>query len=337
MRNATREQFSQLQAAMLGAYGAAAAAGQKFEITIPKEIALNDKVQESDAFLQMITMAGVTDTTGQALDLGVDGMLAKRTDTNNKSRQPHILGGPDGSEWTVKLTEFDVGIKYITLDQWARYPDFLQRYMKHVYRAIALSRLSIGWHGKTAAAESDPQANPNGEDVNIGWLQTLKTGNSANYMTEGATAGKITIGAAGDYKNLDALVYDLYQGIPIHRRTGNEVAIIGSALIADDVNKGLNKHAQTPTEKNVGITTLAGSYGGIGAIQVPKFHDMGVMVTDPANLQLLYQEGQSRRMTKDEPERNRVVDYISSNDAYAIRDLKAAAAVEAGNVEFKES
>jgi len=338
MRNQTRQQYNLLLAAMVASYGEAAAAGQKFEVTIPKETTLNDRVQESDTFLKMITMAAVTDSTGQALDLGVESMLAKRTNTDDKDRSPSILGAPDGSQWTVKLTEFDVGMKYETLDQWARYPNFRERYMQHVYRAIALSRLTVGWHGISAAAETDPATYPNGEDVNIGWLQTLATGNSSNYMTQsGATADVISIGAAGDYANLDALVYDLYQAIPIHRRTGNEVAIVGAALVADDINKGLNKHAQTPTEKHAGITTLAGSYGGLSAIQVPKFQDMGVVVTDPANLQLIYQESATRRMTKDQAERNRVVDFISSNDAYAIRDMKAMAAVKADNVQFVEA
>lgn len=340
MKNTTRKLYNMLIAGMAKKYGIEPADVEKaFSIDIPQETSLNDKIRESSEFLNMITMQGVDDSKGQALEMGVSGLLAKRTQVSGSTkRQPTMLGSPDGSKWETALTEFDVGINYLTLDQWARYKDFFERYMMAVYSKIALDRLTIGFHGQSVAAQSDPVANPLGQDVNKGWHKILQENNSANYMTQsGSVADKITIGAAGDYKNLDALAYDLLSGIPVQHRTGDEVVIVGAALVADDVNKGLTKHAQTPSEKTNGITKLAGSYGGLNAVQVPKFPDMGVMVTDTANLQLLYQEGKMRRHAKEEPESNRVVDYISSNDAYAIGNTKAIAAVNADNVEFKES
>lgn len=337
MKNQTRILFNKLQAAMAATYGVADVT-QKFAVEIPLETKLNDAVQASIGFLNQITMAGVEDSKGQALQLGVSGLLAKRTNTATKDRTPSMLGGPDGTTWQTVLTEFDVGIGYSLLDQWARYPDFYQRYMNAVYQKIALDRITVGWYGQSAAAESNPVTNPLGQDINIGWLKLLQTFNEAQYMTQsGATADKITIGAAGDYKNVDALAYDLYSGIPVEHRTGGEVVIVGSALVADDVNKGLTKHAQTPSEKTAGVSVLANTYGGLQAIQVPKFPDMGMVVVDPKNLHLYFQEGKTRRFSTENPKRNRVEDYISSNDAYAIGNVKAMSAVHAANVEFKEA
>ena len=337
MKNQTRLMFNKLTDAMAKAYGVADVT-QKFSVDIPQETKLNDAIKASIDFLGMINMEGVEDSAGQALELGVSSMLAKRTNTDSADRQPTTLGGPGGTKYETKLTEFDIAMTYAMLDAWARYPDFYQRYMNAVYRQIGLDRIQVGWHGTSAAAVTDRGANPLGQDVNIGWLALLEEHNESQYMKQsGATANKIYIGAAGDYKNIDALAYDLFSGIPVEHRTGNEVVIVGSALVADDVNKGLTKHAQTPSEKTAGVSVLANTYGGLPAIQVPKFPDMGMVVVDPANLHLYFQEGKTRRYTKENPERNRVVDYISSNDAYAIGNVKAMAAVHAANVEFKES
>jgi P2 family phage major capsid protein len=338
MKNDTRKLFKQYQTGMATANGVEDMA-QTFSVDIPKETKLNNKIQESAAFLNLITMTGVTDSEGQALELGVQGLIGKRTDIPNSSggRQPTNAGAIDGTPWKTAFTEFDVAVGYGLLDVWARYPDFHKRIMNAIYNQIAMSRISVGFYGVTAAAQTNPATNPLGQDVNKGWIASLKEHNAEAVLLESSVGtGKITIGAAGDYKNIDALVYDLYSSIAVEHRTGNEVVIIGASLVAADMNKGISAHAGTPSEKT-NIQWLANSYGGLKAIQVPKFPDMGVMVTDPKNLQLLYQEGKTRRATEDEPKYNRVVDYISSNDAYAIGNVNAIRTVEAANVEFKET
>lgn len=339
MKKNTRQRYGKLLAGKAKTYGVEVTdVSKEFAIEIPQETALNDKIQESSDFLTRITMESVDDTKGQALEMGVDGLLAKRTEiTNGAVRQPNMAGDPDGSNWEVAFTEFDAGIKYKTLDIWARKKDFFERYMKAVQRQIALDKITIGFYGESRATTTDPVANPLGQDVNVGWLKTIETQAAARYMKQGAVSNVISIGAAGDYKNLDALVYDLFAGIPVEHRTGNEVVIVGASLVADDVSKALTKNAGTPTEKAVGITELSNTYGGLSAIQVPKFPDMGVLVTDLENLHLYSQEGRMRLSSVEESNANRVVDYISSNDAYAIGNLKAVSAVHAANMIFKEA
>lgn len=331
--------YAAMAVAMASTYGVESVSEQ-FAVEIPQEIRLNDAVQESVDFLKEITMLGVTDSEGQALELGVDGLLAKRTNTDTKARTPSMLGGPVGSKYQTKLTEYDVGIKYATLDAWARYPDFQKRYRKAVMQAIALNRIMVGFNGTSAATETDPATNPLGQDVNVGWLEILKTQNPDHFLTDSradTSTGAATVSinpanATGNgHKSLDGLVADLYNAIPVQYRTGNEVAIIGSDLIAADSNRVFDDHGQTPSEKKEAKAMLK-TYGGLSAMQVPGFPPMGVMVTDPKNLHLYYQEGKTRRQLKDESERSRTVDYLSTNDAYAIGNLKAIAAVDPSKV-----
>ncbi len=337
MRNETKTKFKKLLFAIAVANSVAASgvvAGEQFAVSEPIETKLNDSVQASSEFLTMISMHPVVDMKGQALDMAAVSMIGGRTDTSGSGeRSGTELGAPDGTTWEVAQTDFDVYIKYPTLDIWARYKDFYSRYMKAVFKAIALTRITIGWHGTHAAATTNKATYPLGQDVNKGWLQVMRDQVPENIVGEGkhTGTGKIFIGKNTnnkDYQNLDAAAYDLYQMIPVERRTGDEVVIVGAALVAADVGKVLTEHAGTPSEKKLGITTLSATYGGLKAVQVPNFPDNGLVVTDLKNLHLYYQEDRTRRQNQDEPKRNRINDWISSNDAYAIGDRFAIAAFE---------
>ncbi|WBA86516.1 phage major capsid protein, P2 family [Endozoicomonas sp. GU-1] len=338
MKQRTVDIFKAMMAAMAEGYGVTPEQIKScFAVSEPMETKLNSAIQDSSDFLQRITIMPVTDRKGQAVRVNVSQPLAKRTNVSNKDRAATDMSGPDGAEYVCKLTEFDVAMGYDLLDAWARFPDFAQRYMTAVYRRIALDRMMIGFHGTSAAAETNSTTNSNLEDVNIGWLKLLETHAAENFYKESTEGtGKITIGAAGDYKNLDQLTYGIYNMIPTANRSGGEVAIVGRQLVANDMGKALAKHAQTPTEKGQ-VMVLDKAYGGLPAIVVPGFPDKGLLVTDTENLHLYYQESGMRRQTKDNPRRNRVEDFISSNEAYMLGDFSGAAAIDASNVEFKES
>ncbi|WP_221800534.1 phage major capsid protein, P2 family [Oceanobacter mangrovi] len=337
MQNATRQLYTQHLNDLARTYGVPDVT-KAFDISTPIETKIRKAIQESIEFLSLITMRTTDKLKGQALSVAVNGGGAKRTNTANGPRKGRVLGGPDGTNWELAFTEFDVAVPYELLDTWASEPQFYQFLMQAVWQSIGLDKMTIGFYGTSVAAESDIATNTLMEDVNIGWLHKLATENSSNYLTQsGATADQVSIGAAGDYKNLDQMVADVFNGIPVHRRTGNEVAIVGHDLVADDINKVLAIHGQTPTEKQVQLVRLSKSYGTLPSIVVPKFPGMGVMVTDLKNLQLISQKSGMRRTERDEPDYNQITSYISDNDAYAIGDLSAIAAVNADNVVFKES
>ncbi len=332
MRNATRQAYEAMVAAMANTYSVPHAT-QKFAIEEPLAIRLNDAIQESDEFLSRISVLGVVDMKGQPLTVTVPSSIAGRTDTvNTGARTPQSLSAPTGWDYEVKQTNFDVAMTYALMDTWARFADFRTRYMNAVYRRIALDRIMIGWYGASAAADTDRTTYPLLQDVNIGWLKKLSTTNPANYMTEGVEgSGAIRLGASGDFENLDQMIYAVYSMIDKAHRTGREVACVGQALVTRDMGKVLASHGQTPTER-AALRTLDKSYGGLPTVVPPHFPDNGVLVTDLENLHLYYQLSAMRRLAKDEPERDRVADYISSNEAYCFGDFDGVAALESDNV-----
>ena len=331
MREITKEKFHRLQEAMQKSYGVKSTRSA-FAVTEPMETMLNTAIQDSSDFLQRINMYPVTDRKGQSLKIGIYSPLAKRTNVNVRDRDTTSMSPPDGIEYECKLTEFDISFTYDLLDAWARYANFMELYMNQVYRRIALDRILIGWHGTSAAADTDPDSNPNLEDVNIGWIKLLVDNKPEHYLTESSdSTEKITIGEYGDYKNLDEIAYDIFTMIDDAQRTGNEVVIVGRHLVANDMGKALASFAQQPTEKSQ-VTVLEKTYGGLPSLIVPGFPDKGLMVTDTENLSLYYQSGKTRRQMSDYPKRNRVEDFISSNDAYMIENLEGVAAIAADNV-----
>lgn len=333
MRKKTEDKYNVMLDRMGAAYGARDAR-ESFSASVPMAQKLNDAIQDSSDFLKKISIIPQEDIKGEVDTMVIPTTLAKRTNVAEGDREPTM--DPDLSErtWECKFTEFDVGITYIKLDQWARFKDFAQRYMNAIYLRIALDRIMIGWHGTSAAAATDRDANPNLEDVNTGWLFDLKTNNAGHYVTEGdVEAGKIQIGETGDYQNLHQLVYDVGTLIEDKDRTGQEVAIIGRGLVAKDMNKVLAKHGETPTEM-AHFDILSQSFGGYKSVMVPNFPEYGVLVSDLANLQLYWQLSSLRRKAEDQPKKNRVVDFISQNECYRIGNLDGAAAIEAENVKF---
>ncbi len=83
--------------------------------------------------------------------------------------------------------------------------------------------LRIGFNGKSRAKTTDPEANPNGEDVNIGWHERMKTLLGGNQiMTD-----PVVLDAAGDYKSLDAMASDLINAkIPAQFRNDPRLVVL---------------------------------------------------------------------------------------------------------------
>ncbi|MGK8347924.1 P2 family phage major capsid protein [Pseudomonas aeruginosa] len=96
-----------------------------------------------------------------------------------------------------------------------------------------LDRIMIGFNGTSAAVTTDLATNPLLQDVNIGWLQKMRTSAPDRVIEEGEDgSGKVTIGTTGDYKTLDALVFDAIQLLdPWHRKRKDLVVIVDPALL----------------------------------------------------------------------------------------------------------
>jgi len=238
LSNDARLKFSALAVAIAATYGVQSAR-EEFNVTPSLAQTLNEKITHSSSFLQRINVLPVSEIKGQKVMLGLTGPVTGRTNTNNADRVPRNAASLDGQGYELFETHSDVALKFATIDAWAKFPNFPQRYAAAVQKQIGLDRIMIGWNGTSVAATSDPVANPLLQDVNKGWLQIAREQAPEQVLTQGEkVAGKIQIGATGDYANLDALVHDVSLMIEEeHRDGGDLIAIIGRDLLAHDKAK----------------------------------------------------------------------------------------------------
>ena len=332
LSNHGAKMYAAMQVAMAETYGVDLSS-RMFNVdpTIAQE--LNDAITAKSDFLQRINVIGVSEIKGQKVFLGVSGPVTGRTNTGTKDREAKDLSALDSNTYELSSTESDVGMPYAKIDAWAKFPDFHQRYSAAVQRQIALDRIIVGFHGTHAAVQTDLAANPMLQDVNKGWLQQAREQIPEQVMSEGASAGKVTMGVGGDYSNLDSLVHDAKQLVDERLRDGGDlIAIIGSDLLAADKAKLYAKQGDTPTEKErIEEAQVIATYGGLPSFSVPYFPVDAVVVTSFDNLSIYFQESSWRKQTVDNPKRSRVEDYNSRNEGYVIEQLEKFAMIE--NVE----
>ncbi|QEY74087.1 phage major capsid protein, P2 family [Pseudomonas denitrificans (nom. rej.)] len=330
MRNATRLAFTAL-AAQIALLNGVASATEKFNVAPSVQQTLESAMQESSVFLKAINLIGVNEQTGEALLAGVNGPIASRTNTAaGNRRNPADVSQLTKDSYACKQTNFDTAFPYALLDAWAKFPDFQVRLTNAIIERQSLDRIMIGFNGTSAAVVTDRGANPLLQDVNIGWLQKVRTTAPERVLDEGAVAGKVTVGATGDYKTLDGLVFDAVQMLdPWHRNHPNLVVMVSRDLMHEKLLAAVEKGAASNQEENAAQEIVSRArLGGLPVVDAPFFPAGTVLVTVLSNLSIYWQEGARRRHLKDEPEYDRIADYQSSNDAYVVEDFGLIALVE---------
>lgn len=329
MRNDTRKAFNQLRSRIAQLSGVETAAEQ-FNVSPSVQQTLESKIQESSEFLGRINIVGVDELKGQKIGLGVTGPIAGRTDVTQKDRSPRDVTDLTDTTYECVSTEFDTYITWAQLDAWSRFPDFQQRVRNAIVRQQALDRIMVGFNGISAATETDRVANPMLEDVNKGWLQLYRNNAPARVLSEGANAGEVRVGPGGDYENLDALVYDVVNEMidPWHRESTELASIMGRKLLADKYFPLINQNHAPTEQRALDMIVSQKRVGGQQAVRVPFVPDGSLLITSPQNLSLYWQLGSRRRHILDNPKRNRVENYESSNDAYVVEDYGFGCLVE---------
>lgn len=299
------KQYSALQEAIAETYGVERASKSfSVEPSIAQE--LNDSITAKADFLERINVVPVSEIKGEKVFIGVNGPVTGRTNTKTTDREAKDASALENTTYELSDTQSDVGLPYAKIDAWAKFPDFQDRYSGAVQKRIAQDRIVIGFHGTHAATQTDLAANPKLQDVNKGWLQQLREQAPQQVLKEGAAAGKVTLGAGGDYANLDALVHDTKQMVDeILREDGDLVAIIGSDLLAADKAKLYTKQGDTPTEKErIENLQVIATYGGLPSFSVPNFPVNAVLVTSWDNLSIYFQDSSWRKQAVDNPKRS---------------------------------
>jgi P2 family phage major capsid protein len=333
MRNETRIKFNKFKESLCRLNGVGDVS-EKFAVSPSVQQTLETKIQESSAFLQQINNVPVTEQSGSKLGLGVGSTIAGTTDTTKNDRTPTDPTTLDENGYICTQTNFDTALRYSKLDMWARFPDFQTRIRDALVQRQALDVIMIGFNGKTRADTSDRTANPLLQDVNVGWLEKIRKYASARVMSSGKTAGKIGIGKDGDYANLDALVMDAVNELidPWYQGDTDLVAIMGRNLLADKYFPLVNNNT-APTEQAAADLIISQKrVGGLQAVTVPFVPAGSILITRLDNLSRYVQEGGRRRAVIDNPKRDQIENYESSNDAYVVEDYGCASLLE--NVTF---
>ena len=337
MRNESRQSYNQLLGRVAQLNGVSTADTDKaFAVAPSVQQKLENAMQESSDFLSKINVIPVDEMQGEKLGLSLSGPIASRTNTADKDRQTRDLTAINARGYHCQQTNYDSHLKYALIDAWAKFPDFQIRVARMLAQRQALDRMCIGFNGTSIEPDTNLATNPLLQDVNKGWLQKMREESPESVMHEGKVAGKVVIGAAGDFKNLDAVVFDAKQMLdPWHRNNPNLVCIMGAKLLHDKYFPLVNTN-QAPSETLAADIIISQKrVGGLQAVQVPFFPENGLLITTLDNLSVYWQRGGRRRYIVENPKRNRVEDYQSSNDDYVVEDIGLAAVVE--NIEIVEA
>ncbi|MDH5302430.1 MAG: phage major capsid protein, P2 family [Gammaproteobacteria bacterium] len=311
---------------------------EKFAATPSVEQVMEEQIQQSSEFLQFVNMQPVDDLKGEKLGIGAASSIAGRTDTTVSDRETRDIAGIDPHGYECKQTNYDTHLRYNILDAWAKHKNFQTLVRDAILKQQGRDRLTVGFNGTSAAATTNRVANPLLQDVNIGWLQKLRTEAAARFQTQGANAGKVQVGtqAGSDYQNLDELVLDMRGNLlqPWYARDNELVVIAGADLVDDKYIPMVKTHAGTPTEATaLDILFSNKRVGGLPVVEVPNFPSRSLMITRignsmDSNLSIYSQTGSRRRMIIDNPKRDRIEDFQSVNEAFVIEDLGLCCAVE---------
>lgn len=316
---------SQLFTAIANAYGGVA--GEQYAATPSVAQTLNDKIIEDGVpFLSMLNTIPVSEITGEKVLMGLSGNVASRTDTSGSGeRTAKNLVDLNDEPYSLSKTDSDVALRYATIDAWAKFPDFAERYGRAVRKAISNDRLKVGFVGTSIAADT---VAADLSDVNIGWLEQIRTYNSGAQYVLGS-AGSVTLGS-GTFPNLDSLVYDALGRVEVpFDKDPDLVVLIGRNVM--QAAKGAYYDAQggTPTEKEkIQNRQTIETYGGLPAYQPPFFDDNSILVTSLNNLSIYYQDSSWRRQQLDNPKKDQYEDFNTRNEGYVVEQLGKTSLVQ---------
>lgn len=324
MLNETRKKFNAFLANQAHINGVSSAT-QSFAVEPLAEQRLFEKVQESSAFLRLINNPIVPQQIGEKVGIGITGPIASRTDTSDGEtiRKTKSVSSLSKENYICTQTNYDTHLRYSLLDSWRHKPNFPFLIRAATIKRIALDRLSIGWNGKSVAANTDLAANPLLQDVNEGWLQHIRDNKPSNVLSD----AKIYSG--GDYNNIDAAVYDAKKNmIASWYQEAELVVICGTKLLSNKYVKLINSNEPATERSALESLMVNEKLGFLPTITVPYFPDNAFLITPLANLSIYTQEGSTRLRYEDQPAYDRVAEYRSVNEDYVIEDYDAVALYE---------
>lgn len=312
----------QFTAALAKSYGVRDTS-KMFAITPPKETLLRQALLEASDFLRLVNVKDVQQTTGQVISTGKPGIYTGRKKGGRFSRPLGVSGN------TYALAETDSGsfLDYDTLTNWANSgseDEFFQLIQAFSNESFALDMLRIAFNGTSVAENTDPEANPLGEDVNIGWHQIVKARSPKQIITDALTLG----GTGADYVSLDAAVTDLLHTCILeqYRNDPNLCVLISGDLIGQDATTMMNM-VDRPTER-VAAQLLNRQIAGKQVYTPPFMPEGRLIITTLSNLHIYTQAGTRKRKADWSDDRKQFENNYLRMEGYAVEHDELYAAFD---------
>lgn len=309
--------------------------GDLFSITDPVETQFKDALLEADAFLKLIGIQTVEQAQGQVIQVGIGGLYTGRV---QKGRFEKDLG-VDGNTYQLVSTDSSASLPWATLVTWANAGsegEFVRRMNAFIAKVFALDILRTGWNGVTVSPTTDPEANPNGEDINKGWIQLAREWDGGRQVVAAPAGEKIIFdpSGAGDFTTLDAMASGLINSTinSAYRTDPRLVVLVGADLLAAAQHR-LFSEATTPTEQRA-AQDLSNLIAGRRAYSPPFFPATGMVVTMIENLHIYNQRGTGQRCAENNQKTLRFDNRFWRMEGYAIPEYEAFAAYEPDDIQI---
>ncbi|MCP2230158.1 phage major capsid protein, P2 family [Erwinia aphidicola] len=321
--NKRAEQFINAYAAGLAESYGVNKPNRYFSLSDPQETTLRQALLESVEFLNLITVADVDQLSGQVVSVGSSVLHTGRSESGRFSRRV----GVEGNEYKLVETDSCAALRWDLLSLWANAGDeneFFQLVQTFSNQAFALDQLRIGFNGTSVEKTTDAEANPNGEDVNIGWHKRMEDFEDGKQILTDA----VTLGEGGDYASLDAMASDLISSkITAQYRTDPRlVVLVGADLVAAEQYR-LYQKADRPTEK-IAAQMLDSTIAGRKAIVPPFMPGKRMVVTPLSNLHIYTQRGTRQRKAEFVEDRKQYENKYLRNEGYAVEVPELYAAID---------
>ena len=301
---------------------------------------IEDKVMQTNDFLQKINNVPVREIKGDILGFGVPTTITKRTrtaDSKGSLRRPVDPTALEQRSYECFEVEQDSLITWDKIDQWAHLPNFYELFRQQVLFAMARDRLLVLWWGQQSATQTNPATYSKLQDVNTGLIKYLIDVNPSNVLglnTDGSVK-PIKLDAtnpAADFRSIDELVnfmrYELLHEL-FADRTGLRV-LVGNDLVVKQNQQLLGaSDYQLPTERVASSLLLnSQSFAEVERVKSDEFPRRGIFLSELSNMSRYWQASSYRRkLSEDDHEHKGMVDYSFVREDYVLEAAEGAACV----------
>ena len=306
---------------------------------------IEDKVQQSNAFLSQVNNIAVTEIKGDILALDTPAYITKRTTTAGADGSKRRASDPTAllqRNYECKEIEQDSVITWDKIDAWAHLPDFYNRFRAAVLFAQGRDRLQVMWNGQTSAPDtSDPEL----RDVNEGFFAYMMRVLPENVLglNPDKSVNKIKVDASdpdADFKTLDEIVYHLRHEL-LHKlfrhRTDLRVLVGDDLLVHANASLlGASSIGQATERVATNLLLNSQAFGATDLVKSDQFPSRGLFLSSPKNLSRYWQSSSYRRKVSDDDHRYKgVVDYLFVRECFVAEAAEGCACVHPDSLQLK--